>query len=143
MIKTPLLKIITIVCLLTGAIMGVLALIPFLSFGVLTLLMFIIAPFVIIYFKNLNLIKDIEIDQGIFCGGISGFIAFIGFSITFFPLAFIIDIIFKTQTFLWVSIVSKSFLFLSGIIIFTAMLSALLNMFTGFLTAYVYQYFKK
>ncbi|MGM9993687.1 MAG: hypothetical protein ACI37R_03045 [Candidatus Avigastranaerophilus sp.] len=143
MIKTPLLKIITIVCLLTGAIMGVLALIPFLSFGVLTLLMFIIAPFVIIYFKNLNLIKDIEIDQGIFYGGISGFIAFIGFSITFFPLAFIIDIIFKTQTFLWVSIVSKSFLFLSGIIIFTAMLSALLNMFTGFLTAYVYQYFKK
>ena len=143
MIKTPLLKIITIVCLLTGAIMGVLALIPFLSFGVLTLLMFIIAPFVIIYFKNLNLIKDIEIDQGIFYGGISGFIAFIGFSITFFPLAFIIDIIFKTQTFLWVSIVSKSFLFLSGIIIFTAMLSALLNMFTGFLTAYVYQYLKK
>ena len=143
MIKSPLLKIITIVCLLTGAIMGVLALIPFLSFGVLTLLMFIIAPFVIIYFKNLNLIKDIEIDQGIFYGGISGFIAFIGFSITFFPLAFIIDIIFKTQTFLWVSIVSKSFLFLSGIIIFTAMLSALLNMFTGFLTAYVYQYFKK
>lgn len=143
MISNPLLKIITIICLLTGAIMGVIALIPFLSFTIFLLLMSLIAPFIIIYFKNLNLIKDIDINKGLLYGGISGFIAFIGFSITFFPLAFLIDIIFKTQTFLWVSIVFKNFIFLTGMIIFTALLSALLNMFTGFLTAYLYQYLKK
>ena len=143
MTKNPLFKIITIICLLTGAIMGVLALIPFLSFLILMLLLFAIAPFIIIYFKHLNIINDLEIEQGIFYGGISGFIAFLGFSITFFPLAFLINVIFKVQSFLWVGVVFKSFIFLMGIILFSALLSALLNMFSGFLTTYIYQTFKK
>lgn len=143
MTKTPLIKIMTIVCLIIGAIMGIIALIPFLSFWILLLLMLAIAPFIIIYFKNLKLIGNIDIEQGMFYGGISGFIAFIGFSLTFFPIAFIIDLIFKTQTFLWVSIVFKNFIFLPAIVIFTALLSAILNMFSGFITVYIYQYIKK
>lgn len=142
MTKNSLIKIISVVCLLVGAIMGIIALIPFLSFWIFLLVMLSIAPFIIIYFKNLKLIGNIDIEQGLFYGGISGFLAFIGFSITFFPIAFIIDIIFKTQTFLWVSVVFKNFTFLIGIIILSALLSALLNMFTGFITIYIYQYFK-
>lgn len=143
MIKNPLFKIICIVSLLTGAIIGVVSLIPFLSGIVLTLLMLIMAPFILIYFKNLNLIQKIETEQSIIYGSISGFMGFLGFSVIFFPLAFIIDIIFKTQTFLWVKVVCQNFVFLIGTIFFTALLCALLNAFTGFITAYIYQYLKK
>ena len=143
MTKNPILKVLVLISLISGAIMGLIALIPFLSFAVLCILMLIMAPFIIIYFKNLNLIEELDIEKGILYGGISGFIAFIGFSITFFPIAFIIDLIFKTETFLWVSVIFKSFTFLIGMVVFTGLLSALLNMFTGFLTAYIYQYFKK
>lgn len=143
MTKNPILKVLVLISLISGAILGLISLIPFLSFAILCILMFIIAPFIIIYFKNLNLIEELDIEKGILYGGISGFIAFIGFSITFFPIAFLIDLIFKTETFLWVSVIFKSFIFMVGMVIFTALLSAILNMFTGFLTAYVYQYFKK
>ena len=143
MTKNPILKVIILISLISGAIMGLIALIPFLSFAVLCILMFIIAPFIIIYFNNLNLIEELNIEKGILYGGISGFIAFIGFSITFFPIAFIIDLIFKTESFLWVSVIFKNFSFMLGMILFSALLSAILNMFTGFLTTYIYQYFKK
>ena len=143
MTKNPILKVLVLISLISGGIMGLIAIIPFLSFTVLCILMFIMAPFIIVYFKNLNLIENLDIEKGILYGGISGFVAFIGFSITFFPIAFVIDLIFKTETFLWVNVIFKSFTFMVGMVIFTALLSAIFNMFTGFLTAYVYQYFKK
>ena len=139
----PIFKIISIVSIISGAILGIVALLPFLSFSVICILMLFMAPFIIIYFKNLKLIENTDIQEFIVYGGLSGFTGFLGFSVTFFPLAFIIDLIFKTQTFLWVNIVFKNFGFLFTMIILTALLSALLNMFSGFLTAHVYQYLKK
>lgn len=143
MIKNPIFKIICIISALTGAIAGVLALIPVISFTVLAVLMFLTAPFIIIYFYNLKLIESLDIDKSMIYGALSGFSGFLGFSVIFFPVAFILDLIFKTQTFLWVKVVCQNFMFLVGIVFFTALLCALLNAFTGFLTAYVFQYFKK
>ena len=141
--NNSLFKIISIVSVISGGIAGIVALVPFLSFLALCIVMIFTAPFIIVYFKNLNLITDIETDKGILYGGIAGFTGFIGFSAVFFPLAFIIDLIFKTQSFLWVSVIFKNFLFLLGTVIFSALLCAIINMFTGFLTAYVYQAIKK
>ena len=136
-------KILSVISIISGAFTGILALVPFLSFPIICIIMFAFAPFIIIYFKHLKLIENIEIDKGILYGGISGFMGFIGFSVIFFPFAFVIDLIFKTQTFMWVNVVFKNFTFLIGMVILAALLSALLNMFTGFLTAYLYQYLKK
>ena len=143
MLKNPIFKIISIVSIISGAFLGILSIIPVLTFFILIVLMFIMAPFIIIYFKNLKLIKEIEIEKGIIYGSIAGFTGCIGYSILFFPFAFIIDLIFKTQSFLWVKVVCQNFIFLIGTIFFTAILCAILNAFTGFLTAYLYQYFKK
>lgn len=143
MFKNQLFKIICLVSALTGAILGLSAIIPPATFSVLILLMFIMAPFIIIYFKHLKLIEELEVDKGILYGAISGFSGFIGFSIIFFPIAFIIDAIFKTESLLWVKVVCQNFVFLIGTIFFTALLCALLNAFSGFLTAYLMEYFKK
>ena len=143
MIKNPIFKIISIVSVITGAIFGIIALLPLISFGVFIVLMFFLAPFMIIYFKHLNLIENLEIEQGILYGAISGFTGFLGFSIMFFPLAFLIDLIFKTETFLWVKVICQNFLFIAGTVFFTALLCSLMNAFTGFMTSYIYQYFKK
>lgn len=143
MTKNPIFKIIFIVSALTGAIAGVVALIPVISFMVLIILMFLMAPFIIIYFNNLKLIENPDIDKSIIYGSLSGFSGFLGFSVIFFPIAFIVDLIFKTQTFLWVKVVCQNFIFLTGTVFFTALLCALLNAFTGFLTAYIFQYYKK
>ena len=139
----PIFKVIAAMSAISGAIIGIAALLPFLSFAVLCLLMFGMAPYIIIYLKNLHVIENIDTEKSLIYGGLSGFAGFLGFSVSFFPLAFIIDLIFKTETFLWVNIVFKNFGFLLTMVILTALLSALLNMFSGFLTGYIYQYFKK
>ncbi len=143
MLKNPIFKIISIVSIISGAFLGVISIIPALTFFILILLMFIMAPFIIIYFKNLNLIKEIKIEQGIIYGAIAGFTGCIGYSVLFFPLAFFLDLIFKIQSFIWVKVVCQNIIFLLGTIFFTAILCAILNSFSGFLTAYLYQYFKK
>ena len=139
----PIFKVISAVSAISGAIAGIAALIPFLSFAVLCLLMLGMAPYIIIYLKNLHVIGNLDTERSLMYGTLAGFTGFIGFSVTFFPIAFIIDLIFKTETFLWVNIVFKNFGFLITMVILIALLSALLNMFSGFLTGYIYQYLKK
>lgn len=141
--KNPIFKMIIIVSLIVGAISGILALIPPISFTVILLIMFFMAPFIIIYFRNLNLIKAPDIATGMTYGAVSGFFGSVGLSITFFPIAFVIDLIFRTQTFLWVKVVVQNFVFLLGTVFFISLLCALMNAFTGFLTAYILQYYKK
>lgn len=142
-VKNPLFKIIVIISILTGAMFGVIALIPFLSFFVMIILMFFMAPFILIYFKHLNLISDTDMNKSMIYGAVSGFSAFIGYSVIFFPMAFVIDLIFKTQTFFWVKVVCQNFLFIILTVFFTAFLCAMLNAFSGFLTSYVFEYFNK
>ncbi len=141
--QKSLLKIISIVSLLTGAIAGVVSVIPFLSFLLMITVMFFMAPFIIIYLKHLNIIQDTQIDKSMIYGAMSGFTGFIGYSLTFFPIAFVIDSIFKTQTFFWVKIVCQNFLFTLTLIFFTSLLCAMFNAFSGFLTSYTIQNINK
>ncbi len=141
--QKSLIKIITIVSVLTGAITGVVSVIPFLSFLLMITVMFFMAPFIIIYLRHLNIIKDTQIDKSMIYGAISGFTGFIGYSLTFFPIAFIIDSIFKTQTFFWVKVVCQNFLFTLTLIFCTSLLCAMFNAFSGFLTSYTIQYINK
>lgn len=141
--QKSLIKIITIVSVLTGAIAGMISIIPFLSFIIMIIVMFFMAPFILLYLKHLKLIKDSELEKSVIYGAISGFTGFIGYSLTFFPIAFIIDCIFKTQTFFWVKIVCQNFFYITTIIFFTSLLCAMFNAFSGFLTSYTIQYINK
>ena len=105
--------------------------------------MFFISPFIIIYLKHLNLINEINVEQSLIIGGISGASAFLGYSALYFPIAFILSIIFKINSYLWIKVLFNNIGFLLPIIILTALLCGLLNMFSAFLTAYIYEFFSK
>lgn len=143
MFNKDLLKIICLCSLITGGIIGVIPLIPAFTGFAFIAVMFFIAPFIIIYMKKLNLIKTIELEQSLAIGGISGAVAFLGFALIYFPIAFILNLIFKIQSFIWIKVLFTNFGFLIPMVILIALLCGLLNMFSGFLTVYIYEYFKQ
>ena len=143
MLDKTFIKIICICSFITGAILGIIPLIPVLFWTAFLIEMFLVAPFMIIYMNKLKLIENIDMGKCLSIGAISGGVSFLGFSLVFFPLAFIINLIFKTDSFLWIKVLFNNFGFVIPMIIFTALLSSLLNMFSGFLTMYFYAYFGK
>ena len=141
MIDKSLSKIIVITSLVSGAVLGVIPLIPAFIWIAFILLMFFISPFIIVYLSRLNLIKTIDIENSLIIGAISGFSACLGFALIYFPIAFILQLIFKVQSFIWIKVIFVNFGFLIPMIIFTALLCALFNTFSAFITAYFYSYF--
>lgn len=142
MINKALLKIIFICSFIIGGILGVIPLIPAFIWAAFLAVMFLVAPFIIIYLKKLNLIKDVETEKCMVIGAISGISAFLGFSVIYFPIAFILNLIFKIQSFLWIKVIFTNFGFLIPMVILISLLCGLMNTFSGFLTAYFYEYFK-
>lgn len=124
-----------------GAILGVLTLIPFVgSFSFMTLILCISAV-VIVYMKKNELIGILDVREGAILGAIIGFISFITFSIAFIPIAAILGLIFKSYYFGWLTILLKAsgFFVLIMLVIFIAILSALMNAFAGLVTVYIYE----
>lgn len=142
MISKSLFKIIAICSFIIGAIIGVFPLIPALIGLAFFVVMFGIAPFMLIYLKKLNILKSIEMEESLVIGAISGAVALLGFTAVYFPIAFILQLIFKIQSFIWIKVLFVNIGFLIPMIILIALTSALLNAFSGFLTAYFYQYFQ-
>jgi len=143
MIDKPLLKIICISSFITGAVIGVIPLIPALVSAAFLLIMFFTAPFIIIYLGRLNLIKDISTEQALIISSFSGAAAFLGFACIYFPIACILNLIFKIQSFIWIKVLFTNIVFLIPMVILFALLCALLNAFSGFLTVYLINIFKK
>lgn len=142
MISKQLFKIIAIFSFIIGGILGVFPLIPAFIGLSFFLIMFGIAPFILIYLKKLNILKTLEIEQSMVISAISGAIALFGFTTVYFPIAFILQLIFKIQSFIWIKVLFVNIGFLIPMILLIALTSALLNAFSGFLTAYFYQSFK-
>ena len=142
MINKALLKIIFICSFIIGGILGLISLIPAFIWIAFLAVMFLVAPFIIIYLKKLNLISNVETERCMFIGAISGASAFLGFATIYFPIAFILNLIFKIQSFLWIKVIFMNIGFLIPMIILIALLCGLMNTFSGFLTAYLYEYFK-
>lgn len=142
MINKPLFKIICLCSMITGAIIGVFPLIPALTSIAFLAVMFLIAPFILIYLKSLNILKELQMEQSLAVSAIAGTFAFLGFAVIYFPIAFILNLMFKIQSFLWIKVIFTNFGFLIPMIILTALLCGLINTFSGFLTVYFYDYFK-
>lgn len=142
MINKALLKIIFICSFIIGGILGIIPLIPAFTWIAFLAVMFLVAPFIIIYLHKLKLIEVIETEKCLTIGAISGASAFLGFSVIYFPIAFILNLIFKIQSFLWIKVIFMNIGFLIPMIILIALLCGLMNTFSGFLTAYLYEYFK-
>ena len=89
MIDKQLLKVLSIFSCIIGAILGVLPLIPALTGLAFILLMFFVAPIVLIYFNKLKIIKDYQVEKCLVIGAIAGAVSLVGFCIIYFPIAFI------------------------------------------------------
>ena len=142
MISKALFKVVSVCSLIIGAIVAVPTFFPFIRGFSFFALMFCVAPFLIVYLKRLEVIKAPDMDKLLTIGALSGVFSFIGFSVVFFPTTFLLNLIFKIQSFLWVKVVFSNFAFLLLIIILMAIVSALTNAFSSFLTAYFYQNFE-
>lgn len=138
-----LLKQISILSAILGAILGILTLIPYV--GVLSFLICVFASgsLVLFYMQKLELIGELDTKACSIYGAASGFMAFIGFSVTFVPLATIIGMIVKTSYYLGVSLMFRlGPLITILMILFVAVIAALMNGFGTMTTAYVISLYK-
>lgn len=126
---------------LTGGLLAIVALLPFLMPYVLLALLFLISPFMLIYFKKLNIIKTFEVDKSMIFGAISGACSALGFCIIYIPIAFILNLIFKIQSYIWAKTVFINFGGLIMMLILIAMTCAIFNAFSAFVVAQFYQKF--
>ncbi|MCR5261751.1 MAG: hypothetical protein K6C94_07935 [Candidatus Gastranaerophilales bacterium] len=132
-------KKLSIFSLIFGAISGFLGLLPFV--GVLAFLMIIFcSSFIILVLlkKTGNLFCPDE-KTGMLYGGLAGFIAYIGFSLTFIPLSFILSFIFKESYFTGIAMIVKSgFMLMIMLIFFIGILCAMMNVFSGLASVYFF-----
>ena len=143
MIEKDLLKILCIYSAILGAILGLLPLIPlFIGFAFVVLLIFV-SPIVLFYFKKLGLIKNFEMEKCLVVRAISGAVAGLGFSIVYFLIALLLQLIFKIQSFIWIKVLFVNIGFLIPMIILIALVVALFNAFSAFLVSYFFIYFNK
>ncbi len=137
-----LLKQITLISIFTGAILGFITIVPYLSFLSFMVLILFLSALVIVYLKRNDLIGIISVREGCIFGALIGFVSFIGFSIVYTPLSMLMGWLFPsyTQGFLRFFLTSfGSFVVMVLLMILMAGISALFNAFSGLVTAYVYE----
>lgn len=122
-----------------GLAAGVITVIPFISSLSFLALMVFAAVIVLVYMKKKNFIGYLEPKEGSIYGAIIGFVSFIAFCVSFLPLAAIIGLMYKGSFYLGISLIVRSGIFFIILtVLFVAMLSALVNAFSGLVTAYIY-----
>ena len=137
-----LIKQLSILSLLVGALIGLLATVPFLFWLCILISMFWIAAFVIVYLKQNDLIGIINVREGSIFGAIIGFVSFIAFGFVFIPISSIIGLFVKSYNLDVLSFFMQdfgTFVVLVLLVVSSAGLAALFNGFTGLITAYIYE----
>ena len=124
-----------------GAILGVLTLIPLVRNFSFMILILCVSAVVLVYMKKNDLIGVIDVKEGAILGGIIGFVSFIAFAVAFVPLVSVVGMIFKGTYDAYIFTMFKMLGFFVSVmlILFFAILSALMNSFAGLTTAYVYE----
>lgn len=134
-----LLKQIAILSAFFGAVLGALTLIPYLGIISFVFLICFISPLVIWILVKYNCLSLSSIKDSVITGAISGFIAYMGFSIIYVPISVILMKLFHISANIGVGYMlgNASFFLLLILSLFMGVLGATVNAFTGFLTFYV------
>lgn len=76
---------------------------------------------------------------GLVYGGISGFLAYIGFAVVFLPLSYLLSFIFKESYFTGIGMIIKSgFSLMITLVLFIGILCAMMNAFSGLASIYFF-----
>ncbi len=134
-----LLKQISVISAIAGAVLGIVTIIPFVGNFTFLFTMSLVGAALVVYLKRMSLVGYVEPKDAALFGAMSGFISFIGFSITFLPVATLIGVFAKSTYFMGISLLMRSGVFVwLMMILFIAALSALMNAFSAMVAAYVY-----
>lgn len=137
------LKRMVVISSILGAVLGAITVIPVVNVLSFLAIMFLASPSVIIYMTKYNLIGILNLKETLIYGAIIGFISFLGFSLTFVPLATIIGLIYKNSFYLGVSMLFREgFFVMLLMVIFVALLGgALMNSFSALIYHQIRTYF--
>ena len=137
------LKRMVVISSILGAVLGVITIIPVVNVLSFLAIMFLASPSVIIYMTKYNLIGILNLKETLIYGAIIGFISFLGFSLTFVPLATIIGLIYKNSFYLGVSMLFREgFFVMLLMVVFVALLGgALMNSFSALIYHQIRTYF--
>ena len=137
-----LLKQISILSAFAGAMLGLITVVPYLSFLSFMILILCLSAFVLAYLKQNELIGIISVREGCIFGAIIGFVSFITFSVVYAPISMLLGWLFPTYTQGFLRFFLTSFgsvIVMILLMILMAGISALFNGFAGLVTAYVYE----
>jgi hypothetical protein len=129
---------------IAGLASGILLLIPFVAPFVFFLLFMLPGAVVIVLMKRTNTIGIVSSQDGAFIGALAGFSSLIASAVIYIPGVFLIDQIsgLRSNSFTVshsFSLIGYNILAISMLVFFTAGLSALINAFSGLVTAYIYE----
>ncbi len=125
---------------ISGFVFGVLLLIPFIAPFMFFLIFLLAGIIIIIILKKTNTAGVITVQEGALIGSMAGFSSLIAASVLYIPVAYIIDKTFNAYSAAFsLSITGYELLSVSMLVIFTAILSAIMNAFTGMVTAYIFE----
>ncbi len=129
---------------ISGAILGILTLIPYLGQIAFLITMCFISVPIIILMQKLELIDIKSNKQSILTGAIIGFMSFLTFCAIYLPTVYILGRTFNLYSLYGVSLFLNvgSFGIITLLVLFMAILSATINAFVGFLTYYGIDFFK-
>ena len=137
-----LLKQLSILSAFAGVILGLITIVPYVSFLSFMVLILCLSAFVLAYLKQNELIGIISVREGCIFGAVIGFVSFIAFSVVYAPISMLLGWLIPsyTQGFLRFFMGSfGSFIVMLLLMILMAGISALFNGFAGLVTAYVYE----
>ena len=118
-----LLKQLSILSAFAGVILGLITIVPYVSFLSFMILILCLSAFVLAYLKQNELIGIISVREGCIFGAVIGFVSFIAFSVVYAPISMLLGWLIPSYT--------------QGFLRF--FMSALFNGFAGLVTAYVYE----
>ena len=136
------LKQLSILSAIAGAILGLITIIPYVSMVSFLVLILFLSAFILCYLKQNDLIGIISIREGCIFGAVIGFVSFIAFSIVYSPISMLLGWLIPSysQGFLRFFMTSfGSVVVMILLMLLMAGISALFNGFTGLVTAYVYE----
>ena len=136
------LKQLAILSVFAGVILGLITIIPYVSFVSFMVLLLFLSGIIIAYLKQNDLIGIINIREGCIYGAVIGFVSFLAFSVVYTPVSMLLGWIFPTYTQGFMRFFLNSFgslIVMCFLIIFMAGISALFNGFTGMVTAWIYE----
>ncbi len=134
-----LLKQISVISVIAGAILGIVTIIPFVGNFTFLFTMSLLGAALVVYLKKVALVSYVEPKDAALFGAMAGFVSFIGFCVTFLPIATLIGVFAKSTYYMGISLLMRSGVFVwLMMIIFIAALSALMNAFSAMVAAYIY-----